>query len=737
MGNTPTKSRSPRVRANDVIAGLVVGAVVAVTSQSLGALIFSGQTSIATSLGTTASLITAMICGWLVAWRGSTPGSVATPQERVAPILALLAGVVAADAPEDTTPESMAATLLALLAVTAIAVGAGLYLLGRMRLGNLTRYIPYPVMGGFLAGSGWLLVIGAIRISAGIPGFSSATAWRLLEPRLFSQWISALLLGGMLFACLRLWRKPMAFVLLLVGAAPALFLVANLAGFSIDDLRRTGWLPASMADQMAWREAWTELVQGGVRWEVLPSTAGIIGSVLVTAALSILFNASGIELLVREEADLNRELRVAGVANLVGGMLGGLVGFQSLNMTRLAHDLKGQGRFVPVIAGSVCGLALLAGPVAAAYVPKLLLGAVLCCLGLGFLHDWVIRSFRRLSKSDYTVVLLILAVIGAFGYVEGVAVGLMAALLLFVHNYSRVSVVTHLLTAANHPSRVDRPELHRRILEERGGEVLVLRLQGFIFFGTANSILQQIRARAESDDELSLRYVVLDFHRVSGLDSSAAFSLSRALQLAEKHQFQVLLTHLNPEIRRQLREDVFRSDEGPWHRVVPTLDHGVEWCEEQLLADAKLTVSNAVPLRLQLKEHWPSPEGLEAFLGHLDRMEIDQGAYLIRQGSAADALYFMESGQVSTVIETSTGDRRLRRQGPGTVLGELGLFLEVPRTASVVAEKPCVVYRLTSARLQEMKERNPALAAEFYQFMTHFLAERVVSCNRVIRAFME
>jgi SulP family sulfate permease len=569
MGNPSSRSHSPRVHANDVIAGLVVGAVVAVTSQSLGALIFAGKMSAATSLGTTAALITAMISGWSVAWRGSTPGSVATPQERVAPILALLAGVVVAEAPEGTPTDSLAATLLAMLAVTAIATGAGLYLLGRMHLGNLTRYIPYPVMGGFLAGSGWLLVVGAIRVSTGVSGFSGAAIGHLLEPRILAQWTSSLLLGGMMFACLRLWRNPMAFVLFLVGTTPALFLVTHLAGFTPDDLRQTGWLPASMADQMAWRDAWTELAHGGICWDVLPSTAGIIGSVLVTSALSILFNASGIELLVREEADLNRELRVAGVANLVGGMLGGLVGFQSLNMTRLAHDLKGQGRIVPVIAAAVCGLSLWAGPVTAAYVPKLLLGAVLCCLGLGFLHDWVIRSIRRLSKSDYAVVLLILAVIGAFGYVEGVVVGLMAALLLFVHNYSRVSVVTHWLTAADHPSRVDRPDQHRRVLEERGGEVLVLRLQGFIFFGTANSILQRIRSRAEADADPALRFVVLDFHRVSGLDSSAAFSLSRALQLAEKHGFQVILTHLNPEIRRQLREDVFRTDRGTHHLVVP------------------------------------------------------------------------------------------------------------------------------------------------------------------------
>ncbi|MCC7377703.1 MAG: SLC26A/SulP transporter family protein [Verrucomicrobiales bacterium] len=737
MAKDSTTSQPPRVRVTDVVAGLVVGAVMAVTSQSLGALVFAGPMSGATSLGTSAALITALISGWIMAWRGSCPGTVSTPQERVAPVLALLTGVVAAEVPEGTPIEAQAATVLAAMAVTAMVVGAGLYFLGRMRLGNLTRYIPYPVMGGFLAGSGWLLLVGAVRVSTGVTSFTGGGAARWLEPRVLVQGILALALGVLLFVCLRFWRKPALFVALLVGAAPVLFLVSGAADFSVESLRQSGWLPEVVTGQMGLRDGWAQVWRGGIHWEVLPATGGIIGSVLVTSTLSILFNASGIELLVRSEADLNRELRTAGVANLVGGMAGGMVGFQSLNMSRLGHDLRGRGRTVPLVAASLCGLALLLGPSGAAFVPKVLLGGVLCCLGLGFLHDWLIRARRRLPKAEYVVVILILAVIGALGYVQGVVVGLMAALLLFVHNYSRVSVVTHSLTAADHPSRVDRPDAHRRILEERGGEVLVLRLQGFIFFGTANSIVQQIRSRAEADEDVSLRYVVLDFNRVSGLDSSAAFSLSRALQLAEKHRFEVILTQLSPEIRRQLREDVFRSDEGPCHRMMPTLDHGVEWCEERLLAEAKLEETTVVPLRAQLEKHWPHPEELADFLQHLDRMEIEAGAHLIRQGSAADALFFVESGQVSTVLETPSGDRRLRRQGPGTVVGELGLFLGVPRTASVIAEKPCVVYRLAARELEAMTVETPALAAQFYEFMTHFLAERVVSCNRVIRAFMD
>jgi hypothetical protein len=65
------------------------------------------------------------------------------------------------------------------------------------------------------------------------------------------------------------------------------------------------------------------------------------------------------------------------------------------------------------------------------------------------------------------------------------------------------------------------------------------------------------------------------------------------------------------------------------------------------------------------------------------------------------------------------------------------LVLDVSAHRLCGRRKTLRVFRLSAASLREMKEQDPALAAQFYEFMTHFLAERVVSCNRVIRAFMD
>lgn len=129
-------------------------------------------------------------------------------------------------------------------------------------------------------------------------------------------------------------------------------------------------------------------------------------------------------------------------------------------------------------------------------LPKFIPGGLLFYLGLGFLFEWGYDAWFKLPKADYGVVLLILCVVGGVGYLEGVLFGVLAAVFLFIHNYSRVGVVTHVHTGTDHQSNVERPMTHQRLLRLRGGETQVLRLHGFMFFGTSTRVLDQIRDRA-------------------------------------------------------------------------------------------------------------------------------------------------------------------------------------------------------------------------------------------------
>jgi SulP family sulfate permease len=721
----------------DVQAGVVVAAFTVVLALSFGSLIFSGGLALASAQGVLIALITAVAGGLVVTWRSSYSAVMAIPQDRTAPILAVMAAEIAAALPTAMGVDEKARVVMAAIAITSLGTGLVLYLVGRFRLGNLFRFIPYPVIGGFLAGSGWMLARGSFRVMADFQ-LGLDTIGRLLEWGVISKSLPGVAFGTALFLTIRKLRKPALMPVLLIAVVVAFYLVLLATGTSVESARSAGWLPVPPGEGGIHGEMWSPRMINLLGATPLLKVAGIAGTVLLTALISILLNASGLELVVHEEIDINRELRAAGICNLVSGVAGGMPGFHSLSLSRLAFDLGARTRLAGMVAAGLCLVALLAGPSSLAFLPKFVPGGLLFYLGLGFLFDWAYAAWSRLPKADYAVVILILCVIGGAGYLVGVAFGILAAVFLFIHNYSQVGVMTRTHNGTDRQSNVERPIAHQRVLRDHGAETQVLRLHGFIFFGTSARVLDQIRRLATDTQLPRLRFFVLDFRHVSGIDSSATLSLARARQLAEKQGFKLCFSQVPPDVRRQLSRAGFDTDAGEAFRFFPDLDHAHEWCEQQTLSVHRDEIEDKLDIRSQLEAIWSKPTCVAKLMTYLERITIEPGMYLIRQGDAADALYFLESGEVTTLLELGNGQtQRLRRQAGGTVLGELGLFLGVPRTASVVVELPSVAYRLSASSLAEMKRVDPDVAREFYEFLVRYMAERIVNCNRTIRALAE
>jgi SulP family sulfate permease len=455
--------------------------------------------------------------------------------------------------------------------------------------------------------------------------------------------------------------------------------------------------------------------------------------------VSILLTASALELASQEEIDLNQELRAAGVATFVAGLGGGMVGFHSLSMSRLVLSLGATTRWVGVGSALICGLALCFGASIVTGVPQFVCGGLLFYLGLTFLWEWVYEAFRTLTAVDYGVVILILAVVSTVGYPQGVGVGIVAALIMFIHNYSRVEVVTHAYSGADLRSNVDRPLRDLRFLGEHGGQVYILRLQGFIFFGTANHLLHEVRLRAIDPALPTLKFTILDFRRISGLDSSAIFSLSKVQHLARKQGFSVLMCQVSPEITSQIENGGLHANRDDSLITLPDLDHALEWCENSLLAGRNEKPNGASHrLEEQLKESWPAGVEPRRLKPYLERLEVPAATQLIRQSERSESLFFIESGLVTAQLELEDGRiLRLRTMGAGTVVGEVGLFLGGQRTASVITEQPCTVYRLSHESLERMNLENPDLALAFHRYLICLLAERLTSNSKILRSIVE
>jgi len=334
--------------------------------------------------------------------------------------------------------------------------------------------------------------------------------------------------------------------------------------------------------------------------------------------------------------------------------------------------------------------------------------------------------------------ILILVVINTIGFLEGVGLGVVLAVILFAVDYSRINVVKHTLTGSTFHSNVSRPRLHQQLLRRRGDWLYILELQGFIFFGTAQKVLDMIRHRIDDSDLPPPRFLVLDFRLVNGFDSSAVLGFAKMKQLTEARGLTLIFTHLSPKMQRQIKKDILQEGEKPSLQVFADLDRGIEWCEDQMLTTFESLDFGATPLSLmkQLERALPPSVSAARLMSYFEEKKAEQGEYLIRQAEES-ALYFVESGQVTVQLEDGNGKiTRLRTMRSGTVVGELGLYLHQKASASVIADGPCTLFYLPAKKLEEMENDAPEIASALHKFIAGILSERLIDTNDALQALI-
>jgi sulfate permease, SulP family len=711
-------------------AGVIIGAVEAVLAIAFAAFVFGGLLAGRLADGIGLYLVAAVLTLAILAWRAGSRGVVGTVQDAAAAVLAGVAATTAAKAAainqvvEATTvgtfePPDVFLTVIAATLVVTVLCGVVFFALGHFRLGNLVRFVPYPVVGGFLAGTGWLLLKGGIYVASGVqPALRTVTI--LVQEYPLERWGSAFAFGVLLLVAVRVVRRPLVIPTVL-GIGIVLFALGMvLTGSTIDDVRAGKWLLGPFETARLW-QPWTLRALGGADWPTVLAQWAEIAPAVIVASVAILFNISGIEVVLHRDLDTNKELRDAGALNLFSGALGGIPGYHALSLTALAERMKVDARAAGLIAALVPLAAVVFGAGVIEVIPRMLVGGVLVFLGLAFIVEWVWDKRRSLPRVEYAVVLVILAGIIARGFLPGVVLGLVLAIALFAFNYGRIELIREVAFGDTYRSNVDRPAAERAALREIADRVQILRVHGFVFFGSANALLERIRRRVETPPPL--RYLVLDLRRVSGVDSSAALGFVKAVRLAEANGFELVIAGASDPVREQLwRGGMGDSDVVHFE---PDLDRGMQRCEDGLLqgADAAIVADHLASSDGADETVSGMPPGLSTYL---ERVPLPAGTVLIRQDEPPDDVFVLESGRLGVELATPEGKRmRVRTVRPGVMVGEVAMYTGVPRTADVVAETPSVVLRLSRASIERIEAEDPELAAALHRWLATTLAERL------------
>lgn len=677
----------------------------------------------AAQVGLTASVTAVVAGGLLLVPFTRTLLPAAAPSASAALMLGAAVTTLTRDPALQLATPGGGAQLLAVTAAIAMAGGLLQMLLGLLRAGTLVRFVPQPVLAGFMNGVAILIVVSQLPLVLGLP----AGSWERLGAAALRHWQGAALLaalGTALLAALLRWRWPAAPAPLLglVLAAAAVLGAQALAPALMPGLQQIGPLQAMLPTLTVlapWADAEAVAILGrhGGTMALTALLLALIG------ALESVLNIAAVDQQTGGRCEPNRELVALGLANVLCGAVGGLpLVYQRL---RALATWTGGGRSWHAVAlGSglllvvfVFGLPLLE------ILPTAVVAGIVVMLAWTLVDPWTRRLLRQWWDGDRSdelrwslaVVAGVCAVTLVWGFVAGVGVGVLLAMLIFVRALHR-SLVRSRYSAAALPSRRVRVAAQEALLAPARPGIVVLELEGALFFGNSDRLLQEAESGLEGLTDL-----ILDLRRVSTLDASGALAIARLQPRLQAAGVRLRLAGAMPAGRhgRALASQGVTGLE-----VHPDADRALEAAEEAALQAAApgLAARAVPPSASQLAE------GLDArqqalLLGLLQPRHLAAGERLFVQGDPGQALYLLSAGSIS--VADRTRDQRFASFSPGMCFGETAVLDAGGRTADAVADIDSVVHELPAAAFERLLRDEPALAALLYRNLARHLSARL------------
>ena len=679
-----------------------------------------------TAFGALAGLFGAIALGLLAPTFGGTDRLISAP---CAPAAAVLAAFAFEFVHQGVAPP----VVVLLMTVLGILSGAIQLLIGFLGVGRLIKYIPYPVVSGYLSGVGLVIIGSQLPKLMGVP---DGVAWfsALLSPALW-DW-RALAVGGatagVMLLAPRLTRAVPGTVLgLLAGALtygglavgdPSLRTLEG-NGLVIGELGASG---AGYLELIAQR--WREI--GELR---LVQVGNLVGSALTLAALlsiDTLKTSVVLDQMTRTRHDPDRELAAQGFANVVAATVGGMPGAGTMGASLVNLSSGAQTRISGIVEGALTLVAGLLLGAFVAWIPVAALGGVLIVVALRMIDTDPLRFLEsRSTVLDFSVVLVVIGVALFVGLIAASAAGVVLSVVLFLREQVGGNVVRRKSLVSRRSSTWYRPEDELRILEARGDAAVIYELQGSLFFGTARQLYLTLEP-----DLLRVDFLILDFKRVQSVDVTAAHLLTLIRDALHERGALLILSNVRESLPngRNLREFLELSgviDESGTVLVMPSLESAIEWVEERLLGEVSRDDTQLPPLELH---------EIELFKGSRDDTMADlracleeriylAGETIYRRGDSDANLYLLRGGEVKIMgyVGNSTRQYHIATFGRGEFFGGLAFLDHRPRGNDAVAARDCALYVLSLEKFNFLAEEHKRIAFMIVSKLARTLAIRL------------
>ncbi|KAK3050500.1 hypothetical protein LTS18_012576, partial [Coniosporium uncinatum] len=444
----------------------------------------------------------------------------------------------------------MATTIVA-YNLSSILTGAIFFALGLFKLGDLVSYFPRSILMGCIGGVGIFLVLTGVEVTAGIKGnleYDLNTLEKLIAGDTILLWTVPLILCIALMLTQSFLIKNNNFLLpiycFLIGGV-FYIIYAAIPHMSLEDFRNRGWLFEKPESDIPFYHFYTYYNFGLVDWTAILKTIPTMFALSFFGIIHVPINVPALALAANEEdVDLNRELIAHGVSNTVSGFAGSIQNYLAYANSTLFMKIGGNSRLAGFLLTLATTAVWIAGPGLIGYIPTSIVGMVIYLMGFELIIEALAQTWTRVNRLEYVMILVISLVMGFYDFVVGIGIGIALACLINVIKISRESAVRAEYTGAIAHSTVRRHVVQRRFLHDVGSQIHVMKLAGYLFFGSIVDVEKRIQAiiNEHAFQREPFRYLILDFKHVSGIDFSAAEGFEKIHRILSSRNVEMVLS---------------------------------------------------------------------------------------------------------------------------------------------------------------------------------------------------
>ena len=727
----------PRELAGDFWGGLAAMLVALPSAIAFGVTIFSPLGAGYSAQGALAGIVGATTLGIVASILGGTRRLISAP---CAPAAAVMAAFALQLSQQGIPPQSA----LTMMMVLALVCGAVQVVSGLAGLGRLIKYMPYPVVSGYLSGVGLIIIVSQVPRLLGVPK-DTHLGRTLASPSLWN-WngiVVGLITVAVMVAAPR-FTKALPPAILALGAGILTYFALGLADRSLLTVSNNPLVVGAVGGSEV---GFLEVIAG--RWKAFGILSAAQLKLLITPALTLavllsidtLKTCLVVDTLTRSRHNSNRELIGQGLGNAVSGVFGGVPGSGTMGASLVNISSGGTTRLSGLIEGTLALVAFLLLGKLVAWVPIPALAGILIIIGFRMLDRNSVHLLRsRSTVFDFAVIVAVVIVAETVGLIAASAVGIGLAILLFIREQIGGSVVRRRTYGNVMFSKQVRLPEEMAILEERGGDTVIFELQGSLFFGTTDKLYTEL------EPELKARTcVILDMRRVQTVDITAVHLIEQVQAiLSERNSLLIFsnLPHYLPSGRdlHDYFDQVGLVRPTSHVRVFGVLDEALEWVENRILEQEYLQRASQRPLELREMDFFRDrrEETLAALESCVERRSFKAGERLFASGDPGDDLFLIRRGEIRIMLPLAGNQYlHLATFGRGDFFGEMSFLDHAPRSADAVALADTDVFVLSRERFDVLAAEHKRLGMTVLEGLARALAIRLRHTTAELRALQE